>query len=90
MTINQYYKNYLWLHKNPKCRLLHFLGQLVTIAFIAYTVSNFYWFLFPLIPFVVIPSHGLVTTYLNKTSQQLLKIPFTLKSLMLLCLKTYY
>tara|TARA_Y100000361_G_scaffold57498_1_gene50264 strand:- start:143 stop:436 length:294 start_codon:yes stop_codon:yes gene_type:complete len=55
MTINQYYKNYLWLHKNPKCRLLHFLGQLVTIAFIAYTVSNFYWFLFPLIPFVVYP-----------------------------------
>ena len=50
MSITEYYQHYLTLHKNPKCRLLHFIGQLVT-----WILYNWYWFLIPFIPFVVYP-----------------------------------
>jgi len=53
--LDSYYKNYLNLHKHPKCRLLHFIGQLVTIFFTIFVLYNLYWFLIPLIPFVVYP-----------------------------------
>ena len=33
MNINKYYQYYLTLHKHPKCKLLHFIGQWVTILF---------------------------------------------------------
>lgn len=55
MDLKEYYKYYLTLHKNPKCRLLHFLGQLSTIGFTIFVFYNWYWFLIPLIPFVVYP-----------------------------------
>ena len=55
MTFAQYYQHYLSLHQNKWCRRLHVLGQLVTIAFTIFVFSNWYWYLIPLIPFVVYP-----------------------------------
>tara|TARA_R110000824_G_scaffold110440_3_gene258451 strand:+ start:622 stop:912 length:291 start_codon:yes stop_codon:yes gene_type:complete len=55
MTFGQYYQHYLSLHQNKWCRRLHILGQLVTIAFTVFVLSNWYWYLIPLIPFVVYP-----------------------------------
>ena len=50
-----YYKNYLKNHSNPKCRLFHFIGQWVTILFSIFVFYNWYWYLIPLIPFVIYP-----------------------------------
>jgi hypothetical protein len=50
-----YYKNYLDNHSNPKCRLMHFIGQWVTILFSIFVFYNGYWYLIPLIPFVIYP-----------------------------------
>ena len=55
MHIKEYYKHYLNLHKNKYCRLLHFIGQLTTIFFTIFTLYHWYWYLVPLIPFVVYP-----------------------------------
>ena len=55
MKLSEYYKYYLTLHEHPKCRLLHFTGQLVTILFTICVLYNWYWFLIPLIPFVIYP-----------------------------------
>ncbi len=54
-NLQEYYKYYLSLHKNKKCRLLHFLGQLITISFTIWVLYNWYWYLIPIIPFVVYP-----------------------------------
>ena len=55
MNINSYYNYYLTLHKNPKCRLLHFIGQLITIIFLAVIIYyQKYVFLF-LSPFIIYP-----------------------------------
>jgi hypothetical protein len=53
--IKSYYKYYLTLHEHPKCKLLHFIGQWVTILFTIFTLYNWYWFLIPLIPFIIYP-----------------------------------
>ena len=50
-----YYNDYLNNHSNPKCRLLHFIGQWVTILFTIFVLYNWYWYLIPLIPFIVYP-----------------------------------
>ena len=55
MEINDYYKHYLSLHKNPKCRLFHFLGQIVTIFYMVFTISEGYWLFVLLVPFVIYP-----------------------------------
>ena len=55
MTFTQYYWHYLSLHQNKTCRRLHVLGQLTTILFTIFVLANWYWYLFPLIPFVVYP-----------------------------------
>ena len=55
MDLKEYYNYYLSLHKHPKTRLLHFLGQWVTISFIIMVLYNNLWYLIPLIPFVVYP-----------------------------------
>ena len=55
MTFSQYYQHYLSLHQNKWCRRLHVLGQLTTIVFTIFVLSNWYWYLIPLIPFVVYP-----------------------------------
>tara|TARA_Y100001970_G_C14174289_1_gene826036 strand:- start:1465 stop:1761 length:297 start_codon:yes stop_codon:yes gene_type:complete len=53
--MNDYYKEYLNNHSNPKCRLMHFIGQWVTIFFIAFVFYSKIWLLAPLIPFVIYP-----------------------------------
>jgi hypothetical protein len=55
MTFTQYYWYYLSLHQNKVCRRFHVLGQLVTILFTIFVLSNWHWYLAPLIPFVVYP-----------------------------------
>tara|TARA_A100001515_G_C4558090_1_gene205678 strand:+ start:715 stop:1005 length:291 start_codon:yes stop_codon:yes gene_type:complete len=55
MTFSQYYQHYLSLHQNKWCRRLHVLGQLTTVIFTIFVLSNWYWYLIPLIPFVVYP-----------------------------------
>ena len=34
MNLEEYYKQYLKLHKNKNCRRMHVLGQLVTLSFV--------------------------------------------------------
>ena len=54
-TLKEYYKYYITLHEHPKCRLLHFIGQWFTIFFTMFILYNWYWYLIPLIPFVIYP-----------------------------------
>ena len=55
MNIKSYYNYYLTLHKNPKCRLLHFIGQFVTIIFLVVVIYyQKYIFLF-CTPFLIYP-----------------------------------
>ena len=55
MTISEYYKYYLTLHQHPKCKLLHFIGQLITIIFFVWLINNLYWYFLPIVPFVIYP-----------------------------------
>lgn len=55
MTFKEYYQYYLTLHQNKTCRRLHILGQVATIAYTVFVLYNWYWYLIPLIPFVVYP-----------------------------------
>ena len=55
MNMKEYYKFYLTLHQNPKCRLLHFVGQIITLLFVSYVVYNKIWILAILAPFVIYP-----------------------------------
>ena len=55
LTLNNYYKHYLSLHRHPKCRLLHFLGQIMTFLYIGYVVEKQIWLFILLVPFVVYP-----------------------------------
>jgi len=55
MDLNEYYQHYLSLHKNKKCILLHFLGQITTITYTVLVLWNWYWYLIPLIPFIIYP-----------------------------------
>ena len=53
--MSSYYEEYLNNHSNPKCRLMHFIGQWVTIIFTIFVLYNWYWYLIPFIPFVIYP-----------------------------------
>lgn len=53
--MRDYYKMYLTLHQNKNCIRLHFLGQWVTLAFIALVIYYNLWYLIPVIPFVIYP-----------------------------------
>ena len=55
MTLKEYYQYYLTLHQNPKCRLLHFIGQCVTLLYTGFVIYNSFWLMALLIPFVVYP-----------------------------------
>ena len=55
MEINDYYKHYLSLHTNPKYRLFHFLGKIVTIFYLVYTIIEGRWLFVLLVPFVIYP-----------------------------------
>tara|TARA_R110000824_G_scaffold204786_2_gene389525 strand:+ start:4506 stop:4814 length:309 start_codon:yes stop_codon:yes gene_type:complete len=54
-TFSEYYQYYLTLHRNRSCRRLHIVGQIFTILFATFVLSNGYWYFIPLIPFVVYP-----------------------------------
>lgn len=55
MNFEEYYKHYLTLHRHPKCRLMHFIGQWATIGFVVLIVYTKYWLLIPILPFIVYP-----------------------------------
>ena len=61
MSLDEYYKSYLKLHKNKNCIRMHVLGQLVTISYViavliaAYVYDAKYTILLLLSPFVVYP-----------------------------------
>lgn len=54
-NFKEYYKYYLTLHTNPYTKLLHFIGQLVTMLYAAIIILYQHWYLAPFIPFVVYP-----------------------------------
>lgn len=53
--MKDYYQKYLENHSNPKCRLMHFVGQLVTISFVIGVALSGSWALLFLAPFVIYP-----------------------------------
>jgi len=55
MELNEYYKNYLKLHKNKYCRRLHFAGQLFTILFVMASILYEQLYMLLAAPFVVYP-----------------------------------
>ena len=55
MTISQYYKYYLTLHEHPKCRLLHFIGQWMTIIFMGFVIYKKLWLFLIISPFIIYP-----------------------------------
>tara|TARA_R110002020_G_scaffold471893_1_gene699389 strand:+ start:17 stop:307 length:291 start_codon:yes stop_codon:yes gene_type:complete len=55
MNLKEYYEHYLTLHKDPRCRRMHFVGQLVTILFTIFVFKEAYWYFLPVIPFVIYP-----------------------------------
>ena len=55
MNLKEYYSYYLTLHRHPKCRLMHFLGQIATIAFTLGVIGAELWPLLLAAPFVVYP-----------------------------------
>ena len=55
MTISQYYKYYLTLHEHPKCRLLHFIGQWMTIIFMSLVIYKKLWLFLIISPFIIYP-----------------------------------
>ena len=74
--LDLYYKYYLTLHMNPKCRLLHFIGQWITILFTVFVLYNWYWFLIPLIPFVIYPFAWSGHYFFEKNKPATFKYPF--------------
>jgi len=80
MSIKEYYKYYLTLHKNPKCRLLHFIGQWFTIFFTIFTLCNWYWYLIPLIPFVIYPFAWSGHYFFEKNTPAAFSKPFMAKA----------
>ena len=55
MNIKSYYNYYLTLHRNPKCRLLHFIGQFVTIIFLVVVIYYQKYILLFFTPFIIYP-----------------------------------
>ena len=55
MSFQEYYEYYLTLHQNRWNRLLHIIGQLTTIAYIAYVIFCGHLFFLLLAPFIIYP-----------------------------------
>ena len=79
MTLNNYYKHYLSLHTNPKCRLLHFLGQIMTLLYLGYVILKQYWLLISLAPLVVYPFAWSGHYYFEKNTPAAFNNPFYAK-----------
>jgi|SRR3989338_10704866 len=54
-NLKEFYPYYLSLHQNKYCRRLHFIGQIITILFIWFIISNSLWILIILLPFIIYP-----------------------------------
>ncbi len=52
--MQEYYRYYLKLHKNPKCRLMHYVGQWTTIIYVIWCLM-FSLKLLILAPFIIYP-----------------------------------
>jgi len=55
MTFSEYYEYYLTLHQNKWTRRLHVLGQVATLGYLWFVLSNSLWLLLLATPFVVYP-----------------------------------
>jgi hypothetical protein len=55
MSFKDYYQYYLSLHQNRWCRLMHVIGQFLTLALLAFSLINAQWHLLFLVPFVIYP-----------------------------------
>ena len=66
MNLDEYYQYYLTLHTNHLCRRMHFIGQCATIFFTVFVLYNWYWYLIPLIPFIIYPFAWLGHLYFEK------------------------
>jgi hypothetical protein len=55
MDLKEYYQYYLSLHQNKICRRLHFIGQCVTILYVAGVLYNGLWLLLLTAPFIIYP-----------------------------------
>jgi len=55
VDLKTYYKYYLTLHQNIICRRLHFIGQWVTLLYVATIVHNSIWIALVLAPFIIYP-----------------------------------
>ncbi len=53
--MDKYYEQYLKDHANPKVKLAHFIGQLVTILYPIWVIYFKYWWLLLFTPFVIYP-----------------------------------
>ncbi len=49
------YKQYLKNHSEPKVKLMHFIGQLVTMLYPIWVIYFEYWLLLFFTPFVIYP-----------------------------------
>ena len=78
--LDLYYKYYLILHRHPKCRLLHFIGQWFTIFFTMFILYNWYWYLIPLIPFVIYPFAWSGHYFFEKNEPAAFSKPFMAKA----------
>lgn len=52
--MEEYYSFYLSLHQHPKCRLLHFVGQWITLGIVVAAFKYSLW-LFLVAPFIIYP-----------------------------------
>tara|TARA_X000001036_G_C20555034_1_gene755988 strand:- start:358 stop:651 length:294 start_codon:yes stop_codon:yes gene_type:complete len=55
MNLKSYYNYYLTLHRNAKCRFLHFIGQLFTIIFLGVVIYYQKYILLFITPFIIYP-----------------------------------
>jgi len=55
VDLKTYYEYYLTLHQNVVCRRLHFIGQWVTILYVATVVYNSIWIALALAPVIIYP-----------------------------------
>ncbi len=55
MKSENYYKYYLTLHQHPKCRLLHFIGQLSTLILLVAVIYYQKYICLFLTPFIIYP-----------------------------------
>jgi len=53
--MDKHYKQYLEDHSEPRVKLMHFIGQLVTILYPIWVIYFEYWLLLLFTPFVIYP-----------------------------------